>query len=77
MIAVRLDCRLAARVDPSDVVQETLAGAAQRLRWTILPPISSALPSTRYRSSIVARGGPAVAMSLTSTQEPIAHLTRS
>jgi RNA polymerase sigma-70 factor (ECF subfamily) len=31
MIAVRLDRRLAARVDPSDVVQETLAGAYQRL----------------------------------------------
>lgn len=31
MIAVRLDRRLAARIDPSDVVQETLAGAAQRL----------------------------------------------
>jgi RNA polymerase sigma-70 factor (ECF subfamily) len=31
MIAVRLDRRLAARVDPSDVVQETLAGALGRL----------------------------------------------
>ena len=31
MIAVRMDTRLAARVDPSDVVQETLAEAAQKL----------------------------------------------
>jgi RNA polymerase sigma-70 factor, ECF subfamily len=31
MVAVRMDPRLAARVDPSDVVQETLAGAAKRL----------------------------------------------
>jgi RNA polymerase sigma-70 factor (ECF subfamily) len=31
MVAVRLDRRLAARVDPSDVVQETLAAAAQKL----------------------------------------------
>jgi RNA polymerase sigma-70 factor (ECF subfamily) len=31
MIAVRLDRRLAARVDPSDVVQEALAEAARRL----------------------------------------------
>jgi RNA polymerase sigma-70 factor (ECF subfamily) len=31
MIAVRLDRRLAARIDPSDVVQETLAQAAERL----------------------------------------------
>jgi RNA polymerase sigma-70 factor (ECF subfamily) len=31
MVAVRLDRRLAARIDPSDVVQETLAGAALRL----------------------------------------------
>jgi RNA polymerase sigma-70 factor (ECF subfamily) len=31
MVAVRMDPRLAARVDPSDVVQETLAGAARRL----------------------------------------------
>jgi RNA polymerase sigma-70 factor (ECF subfamily) len=31
MVAVRLDRRLAARVDPSDVVQEVLAEAAQRL----------------------------------------------
>jgi len=32
MVAVRMDARLAARVDPSDVVQETLAEAARRLR---------------------------------------------
>jgi RNA polymerase sigma-70 factor (ECF subfamily) len=31
MIAVRIDRRLAARVDPSDVVQEALAEAAQKL----------------------------------------------
>jgi RNA polymerase sigma-70 factor (ECF subfamily) len=31
MVAVRLDRRLAARVDPSDIVQETLADAARRL----------------------------------------------
>src|SRR5262245_23885582 len=31
MVAVRLDRGLAARVDPSDVVQETLADAARRL----------------------------------------------
>jgi RNA polymerase sigma-70 factor (ECF subfamily) len=31
MIAVRLDRRLAARVDPSDVVQESMAEAAARL----------------------------------------------
>ena len=31
MVAVRADPRLAARVDPSDVVQEALAEAARRL----------------------------------------------
>jgi RNA polymerase sigma-70 factor (ECF subfamily) len=31
MVAVRLDCRVAARVDPSDVVQEALADAAAKL----------------------------------------------
>src|SRR3954452_8469080 len=31
MVGVRLDRRLAARVDPSDLVQETLADAAQGL----------------------------------------------
>jgi RNA polymerase sigma-70 factor (ECF subfamily) len=31
MVAVRLDRRLAARIDPSDVVQETLAEALQQL----------------------------------------------
>jgi RNA polymerase sigma-70 factor (ECF subfamily) len=31
MVAVRLDPRLAARIDPSDVVQEALLDAAQRL----------------------------------------------
>jgi RNA polymerase sigma-70 factor, ECF subfamily len=31
MVAVRMDRRLAARVDPSDVVQETMADAARKL----------------------------------------------
>jgi RNA polymerase sigma-70 factor (ECF subfamily) len=31
MVAVRIDPRLAARVDPSDVVQEALAEATQKL----------------------------------------------
>ena len=31
MVAVRLDRRLSARVDPSDVVQDTLADAARKL----------------------------------------------
>ncbi len=31
MVAARLDRRLAARVDPSDIVQETLADAARRM----------------------------------------------
>lgn len=31
MVAIRMDHRLAARVDPSDVVQETLAEAARKL----------------------------------------------
>src|SRR5262245_48665523 len=31
MVAVRLDRRLAARIDPSDVVQEALLEAAQKL----------------------------------------------
>lgn len=31
MIAVRLDTRIAARIDPSDVVQETLVDAARKL----------------------------------------------
>ena len=31
MVSVRLDCRLAARIDPSDVVQETLLVALKRL----------------------------------------------
>jgi RNA polymerase sigma-70 factor (ECF subfamily) len=35
LIALRMDPRLAARVDPSDVVQESLAEAAQRL-WAYL-----------------------------------------
>jgi RNA polymerase sigma-70 factor (ECF subfamily) len=35
MVAVRLDHRLAARVDPSDVVQETLIDAARRLDDTL------------------------------------------
>jgi RNA polymerase sigma-70 factor (ECF subfamily) len=31
MIALRIDCRLAARVDPSDIVQDALTAAHQRL----------------------------------------------
>src|SRR6185436_2060258 len=31
MVAIRLDTRIAARIDPSDVVQEALADAARRL----------------------------------------------
>jgi RNA polymerase sigma-70 factor (ECF subfamily) len=31
MVAIRLDRRIAARVDPSDIVQEALADAARRL----------------------------------------------
>jgi RNA polymerase sigma-70 factor (ECF subfamily) len=38
MVAVRMDDRLAARVDPSDVVQETLAMAAQRLSEYLRQP---------------------------------------
>jgi RNA polymerase sigma-70 factor (ECF subfamily) len=40
MVAVRMDDRLAARVDPSDVVQETLAMAAHRLsEYLRRPPL--------------------------------------
>jgi RNA polymerase sigma-70 factor (ECF subfamily) len=38
MVAARLDRRLAARVDPSDVVQEALAEAAQKLPSYLLQP---------------------------------------
>ncbi len=38
MIAIRLDPRLAARVDPSDVVQEALADAARRLPEYVRQP---------------------------------------
>lgn len=38
MVAVRLDGRLSARVDPSDVVQETLALAAQRFEDYLREP---------------------------------------
>ena len=31
MIALRMDCRMSARIDPSDVLQETLAEAARQL----------------------------------------------
>jgi len=40
MVAVRLDRRLAARVDPSDVVQEALADAARKLpEYLRQPPL--------------------------------------
>jgi RNA polymerase sigma-70 factor (ECF subfamily) len=40
MIAVRMDRRLAARIDPSDVVQEALADAAQQLSdYLRAPPL--------------------------------------
>jgi RNA polymerase sigma-70 factor (ECF subfamily) len=40
MVAVRLDRRLAARIDPSDVVQETLAEALQQLsEYLRRPPL--------------------------------------
>src|SRR6478736_6223767 len=32
MIGVRIDCRLAARLDPSDIVQEALADASRKLQ---------------------------------------------
>jgi len=41
MVAVHLDHRISARVDPSDVIQETLAEAFQRLpEYLDAPPIS-------------------------------------
>src|SRR4051812_49986008 len=43
MIAVRLDPRLAARLDPSDIVQEALADADRKLEPTS--------PARRLRSS--------------------------
>src|SRR5262249_38644880 len=38
MVAVRLDRRLSARVDPSDVIQEALADAAKKLDAYLAPP---------------------------------------
>jgi RNA polymerase sigma-70 factor (ECF subfamily) len=41
MVAVRLDPRMAGRIDPSDVVQETLAAAEQRLdRYLAEQPVA-------------------------------------
>ena len=44
MVAVRLDRRLAARVDPSDVVQEALAEADRRLDDYLRGPAAAVLP---------------------------------
>jgi RNA polymerase sigma-70 factor (ECF subfamily) len=48
MIAVRLDRRLAARVDPSDVVQEALAEAARRLDGYLRGPPLPFYPWLRH-----------------------------
>jgi RNA polymerase sigma-70 factor (ECF subfamily) len=52
MVAVRLDRRLATRVDPSDVVQETLAEAHQRLPEYLQ---SSAIPFYPWLRSLAWR----------------------
>ncbi len=39
MVAVRLDARIAARVDPSDIVQETLIAAHKRLDAYLADPV--------------------------------------
>src|SRR5262249_53181142 len=48
MIAVRLDRRLAARVDPSDIVQEALAEAARRLDGYLRDPPLPFYPGLRH-----------------------------
>ena len=51
MIAIRLDPRLAARVDPSDVVQEALADAARRLPDYVRQPSHPFYPWLRMTTT--------------------------
>src|SRR5262245_10848654 len=69
MVAVRLDGRVAVRVDPSDLVQETLAEAAARLAdylsneveslWTIMVAVGNVLAGVPTRRAVArpATGG--------------------